>query len=357
MRYGVVLMVCMGAFAQNFPQIAKEAETARDQNQIDDAVRLYRECVRLRPSWSEGWWYLGTLLYDKNSFGEAREALTHFVKLQENAAPGWALLGLSEYETGAYDQSLRHLQHSLALGLKGDPQIAKVVRFHEALLLTYFGQFEMALKRYAQLYPAGDERTMITAIGLAALRMPMLPAAVPASRLDLVNDCGRAVYDEIALEPAEAKRGFERLLAKYPGAPEIHYVYGRFLLTSDPDAAIREWKEEIRISPKHVPARLEIAFEYLKRGDAEKALPYAREAVELEPNSFAARNALGRALLETGDVKAGVAELEKARDLAPDSPETRLALASAYAKAGRATDAARERAEFVRLKKLRDAVQ
>ena len=37
----------------------------------------------------------------------------------------------------------------------------------------------------------------------------------------------------------------------------------------------------------------------------------------------------------------------------PDSPQTRIALASAYAKAGRAQEAARERAEFVRLDRLK----
>jgi predicted Zn-dependent protease len=49
--------------------------------------------------------------------------------------------------------------------------------------------------------------------------------------------------------------------------------------------------------------------------------------------------------------------LEKARDLAPESPETRVALASAYAKVGRPQDAARERAEFQRLKNLQEPTQ
>ena len=62
--------------------------------QVDQAIKLYRECVRLRPSWAEGWWYLGTLLYDKDSFADARATLTHFVKIEPNGAPAWALLGL-----------------------------------------------------------------------------------------------------------------------------------------------------------------------------------------------------------------------------------------------------------------------
>ncbi len=71
--------------------------------------------------------------------------------------------------------------------------------------------------------------------------------------------------------------------------------------------------------------------------------------MELAPNLFAARNALGRALLELGDVDRAVQELEKGARLAPDSPETFFSLARAYAKQGRAEDAARARATFLKL--------
>jgi len=53
-------------------------------------------------------------------------------------------------------------------------------------------------------------------------------------------------------------------------------------------------------------------------------------------------------------VEKGIQELETARQQAPDSPQVRFSLAAAYAIAGRKDDAARERAEFVRLKQLAD---
>jgi predicted Zn-dependent protease len=108
----------------------------------------------------------------------------------------------------------------------------------------------------------------------------------------------------------------------------------------------------VELSPRLLPAVLQIAFEYLKRGDASAALPYARQGVEIDPQSFVAHNALGRALVESGEVQGGIKELEISKQQAPDSPQTRIALASAYAKAGRPEDAARERAEFLKLKQL-----
>jgi hypothetical protein len=43
--------------------------------------------------------------------------------------------------------------------------------------------------------------------------------------------------------------------------------------------------------------------------------------------------------------------------LAPASPQVRIALATAYAKAGRKDDAARERQEFLKLRKEVDATE
>jgi hypothetical protein len=56
--------------------------------------------------------------------------------------------------------------------------------------------------------------------------------------------------------------------------------------------------------------------------------------------------------VESGDLENGIRELEFAKEQAPGSPQTRIALASAYTKAGRSTDAARERTEFLKLKQL-----
>ena len=105
--------------------------------------------------------------------------------------------------------------------------------------------------------------------------------------------------------------------------------------------------------PKNVSARLQMAFEYIKRSAYTAGLPYAEQAAELDPRSFAARNALGRILLELGQTDRAIQELETGMNLAPDSPETCYALARAYARAGRKQEADRARAEFNRLDKLR----
>jgi predicted Zn-dependent protease len=84
-------------------------------------------------------------------------------------------------------------------------------------------------------------------------------------------------------------------------------------------------------------------------------LPFAEQAVQHDPTSFPARNALGRLLLELEQTDRAIKELETGVKLAPDSPEMRFALARAYSRAGRKNEATKERAEFMRLDKLRRA--
>jgi predicted Zn-dependent protease len=97
---------------------------------------------------------------------------------------------------------------------------------------------------------------------------------------------------------------------------------------------------------------MQIAYQNLKDSDPASALPWAKQAVDAAPNVFASHRALGEALVGTGDVEGGIAQLEIAIRQAPDSPGTHFALAKAYQRAGRANDAAKERAEFVRLDRL-----
>ena len=191
---------------------------------------------------------------------------------------------------------------------------------------------------------------MVEAFGLISAE-PYLPKEAPADKRDEILIAGQAGYNMAARELDQARTAFDMLLSRYPNDPNVHYGFGVFLLTQDADAAIKEFKRELEISPNHVPARLQIAFEYLKRDQYSDALPLAEKAVELSPKLYAARNVLGRVLLELGQVDRSIKELEEGVRLAPSSPEMHFALARAYAKAGRKEDATRERETF---KKLQD---
>jgi tetratricopeptide (TPR) repeat protein len=355
------LLACVcGAAQQPAPtieRIQKQAEAARAAKRVDEAIQLYKKGVALKPAWDEGWWELGTLYYELDSFDEGRGAFRHLTVIKPEVALPWAMLGLCEYETKHYEEALQHLRRGSDLGLDQDQSISDVAHYHLALLLTRFTEYEAAMKMLSAFAQRNvNNPSYVEAMGIAALRKPLLPIEVPPTEHQLVMDTGRVMYDGAAMRTTEAAAEFKILVDKYPDTPNIHYLYGGFLLFSDADSGLVQLEKELEISPAHVPALVTIANEYIQRKQFQEALPYARKAVEIEPQSFPAHTVYGRVLAEGDvDLQRGVAELEEARKLAPTSPQVRIALATAYTKAGRKEDAAREREAFSKLRKEIDA--
>src|SRR5581483_817126 len=197
--------------------------------------------------------------------------------------------------------------------------------------------------------------SLIEAVGLAALRMPLLPQEYPPQDRELVLTAGRASFEAIARRPQTAEAAFHDLMIRYADRPNVHYLYGTYLLSSNPDEAVNQFKAELEIEPQNVPCLVNLSLEYLRRGDAAAGVPYAQKAVQYAPGSFPGHNALGRLLVETNDLKGGIEQLEIATRLDPESPQNHIALATAYAKAGRTEDAKRERQLFLDLRKELDA--
>ena len=107
--------------AGTFTEAVEKAAAARD-GRPEEALRWYREAVRLRPAWDEGWWWIGALSYERGDHEESARAFGRFVELKPDAGPGWALLGLSEFERGRYDAALAHLTRGSRSGRWAAPR-------------------------------------------------------------------------------------------------------------------------------------------------------------------------------------------------------------------------------------------
>ena len=294
----------------------------------------------------------GNAYYEADQYPDGRAAFRHLTGLKPEMALGWAMLGLCEFETKDFDSALAHLEKADQLKIPTEQGFYDVSRYHLALLLIRSGRFEFAVKIIGDFARQGKDTPQFTeAMGLAALRKPLLPNELPPLERELVLDVGHATCDSAARRAAEAERDRLELLRKYTNTPQIHYISGTMVLANDSDKALEEWNAELAISPEHPQALVSIAAEYLKRGEYQTALPYAERAVEASPNYFAAHAILGQVLAEGDlDVPRGTHELETAVRLAPWQPQVHFALGTAYAKAGRKTDAAKEREEFLRLR-------
>ena len=339
------------ATAVQFDQILQAAVEARVAERWEDASALYAKAVKLRPDFVEGYWYQGTAYYTLEKFPECRDAFKRVTRMSPGNGNAFAFLGLCEFGLKDYDRALQHLLHSRILGV--DKDVRAVASYHTALIMTRIEQYEQALQTLGEFAAAGnDSPRVIEAMGIATLRMPMLPNEVPPDRRELVLMAGRATYMMATRQTAAAGTAFQAIVERYPETPNVHYAYGVFLLLEQPDKAIEQFKRELALQPNHAASLLQIAYEYLTEKNAEAALPWARQALEAAPNSFGSHKALGDALLETGDIEGALRELQAAARLAPDSPSTRLSLARAFQRAGLTDDATREREEFARLDRL-----
>jgi tetratricopeptide (TPR) repeat protein len=333
-------------------QLGEHAKVAAESNRPDEAVRLYRSALAVKPDWEEGWWSLGTLYYERDLYRECRESFRRFTSINKKSGPAYVMLGLCEFHLEEYSAAFRSIRRGEELGLPENSQLTRVAYYHEALLVTKLENYERALFLLSLLIKDGAENpSAVAAIGIAALRRPVFPRELPEAERPLALRAGRAVALGFQRRPAEARREFESLVADHPTVPNLHYTFGTFLQGQEADAAIEAWKSELEVSPGHLPSLVSLAFEYLTRGDAASARPYAERAMKTAPDHFMSRAAIGRVLLDSGDHNSAIKHLEIAAKLSPDSPQIRLALGTAYSRAGRQAEAARERDAFAALKK------
>ncbi len=327
----------------SFSDVASKAMAAREANDVPGAIDLYQQALKLNSQWADGWWFLGSLQYGTGAYAAARDALSYYLEITPNAAPALAMRGLCEFETGEYGKSLNDIQRALALGAANQPRNEKILRYHEALLLTRTGRFEDALRSYAFFTHDDDSNPeLLLALGLAGLRTPLLPKELKADQQELYISAGKAAFDFMKGDKEIARVEFQRLFQRVPAVPNAHYLYGYLLYASDPDAAVVEFKNELQVAPSAV-AEVMLAWIPLLQNDGSAALPYARKAVAEDPTLPSAQLVLGRALTEMGDTRGGIEHLENTVQLQPDNLEVHLALAKAYSKSGLKEDARRER--------------
>jgi tetratricopeptide (TPR) repeat protein len=326
-----------GKSSANFETLAASAGSAREAGRTDEAIRNYRTAVELRPAWEEGWWYLGTLLYDTDHFEDAIPALRRVVELDPKVGPAWAFLGLCEFETGDYPEAFTHLQSAKELGFSESPDVEKVALYHLGLLLILHGEFERATDLLVSTFgPIQFTEQIKVALGLALLRAPILPAQIDPSKDALIHAAGETAVLITNREMDAASRHFEQMLRDYPGTPYLHYQYGLALMTAARYLpAELQLREETRTTPRSaLPwTALSSLSEQRndQRNDTGEALTAARQAVQIAPHSAAAYQALARALKSQNKHDEEATASRQAHELANQPVEVDSSQASRYA--------------------------
>ena len=243
----------------------------------DEAIRDYQRVLAAQPEWKEGWWNLATLQYSANRFSDARSTLLKVIGFAPTMGTAWSLLGLSEYETKDFSNSLPHLQKAQSLGIDDD-DVKRVSLYHLALLLVHAGSFDQS---YDLLLANFGNSTMSPQVkyvlGLAMLRVPLLPDEVDPSQESLVAAAG-----DVAAAGEAAITLFPNLIASNPDAPYLHYAYGLVLSKAGKvQEALAQMQQETKISPDSPLPWLEISRLELQRGQTRESHAAATKATTL----------------------------------------------------------------------------
>jgi tetratricopeptide (TPR) repeat protein len=334
-----------------FQSLSKSAQDALDADNLQAAIPLFRKALALNPRWAEGWWSLGTALYDQESYAEAELAFERVVAIDPKHGTAHALLGLCQFELGDDKAALRNIEAGKELGTDIDPQLRDVVFYHEGVLLERAGKFVAAEKPFASLCEGNKGSSdVVRAFGMAALRMSDRQFPAPGSEAaEVAEQVGRAACSAAQKDFDSARRQLTIITNDHPHFPYVHYVFGRVLIDArDVPGAVAEFKREIDEGHDRVLPMLQIAAAEYKIDPAE-GLPYAEQAVATAPKLPFAHYMLGLMLESTGEEEKAIPELEIARKAFPQDTKVYWSLATAYARVGRAQDAAKARAEVARL--------
>lgn len=349
------LCICVEAVAfsqapATFNDVVQQAAVAREQNDSPRAIDLYRRAVQMNPKWSQGWWFLGSLQYDAGSFAAARDSFTQFIALAPNPTPAFRLRGISELQTGEYAEALADLRQSLALGEAVDGPDGQRLRLYECEALTRLGKFDEALKSFRFLVQKGSTIPELPiAMGLAGLRMALLPKDVGDNQRDLLTSTGTAIALFMTGSGESASPAFDALFRRFPETPNLHCLYGTLWFPSDRDIALAEFRRELEIDPSNQRAEVLVAWALLLRNNAPEALRYAQKALESGSEVAAAQLVTGKSLVDIGRLDEGLGHLEHALRLEPGNLEIHIALAKAYSQSGRKQEAQRERSLSLKL--------
>jgi Flp pilus assembly protein TadD len=166
------------------------------------------------------------------------------------------------------------------------------------------------------------------ALGLATLRIPLLPEEIDPSREALLLATGG-----VASAGEETLDRFPALLQTYPDVPYLHYAYGLSLAKAGRDKqAISLMLDETVVSPDSTLPWIEISHLQLRLGAMNDALTAARKAVALGPTNKLAHESLAAALEHAGDRTRAAAEKKNADHLnVEEAPEKRVFLRYANA--------------------------
>jgi predicted CXXCH cytochrome family protein len=177
-----------------------------------------------------------------------------------------------------------------------------------------------------------------------AIAAPLLSDPLRAVRIEAASALVGVPEEQLSAEQRSALRSASDeyiAMQRYNAdRPEARTNLGTFLAQQQRfDDAQIEFQEALKLDARYVPAYVNAADAYRRRGREEDAIRVLREGIAQSPSSAPLHHSLGLAFARGQQRDAALPELAKAAQLAPDSARYTYVYAVALNSVGRAPDA------------------
>jgi tetratricopeptide (TPR) repeat protein len=129
----------------NYAVPANLATVYSQRGQLDEAIREYREALRLNPYYALGHYNLGNALLQKGQVDEAIQHYQESIRLQPMNVDTYNNLGLALCKQGQVDEAIRQFQQAIRL----KPDDADV-HYNLGAALARRGQLDEAIRHYQE---------------------------------------------------------------------------------------------------------------------------------------------------------------------------------------------------------------
>jgi len=226
-----------------------------DEDQFDEAEKLLRKSIEIKPDYADAHDNLGFVLLQKNKIEEAEKEYKIALKLNPKSAKTHQNLGALYLERNEYDKA----QKALETSLKIDPEYSEA---HEGIgvILQYKKDIDGAQRAYetAIRYKPGNANAHYR---LGTIYMT------------------KEEYDK-------AEKAFRAFYKIKPKNPRVYFMLGKIFSMKDETVseAISMYKKSISLDPSNTYAYIGLGNLYLKNGDRKHALSEFEKAIKIDPN-------------------------------------------------------------------------
>lgn len=351
-----------GGRKQEIALHAHQAQRFLSEKRPDQAIPEFRAILALDPSNVDAHANLGVLLFFRGDYAPAIPELQAALKLRPTLWKIQALLGMAEKRSGNVTESVTNLEKSFPKLEEKDVQIQVGMELVE--IYSARNELDRAARTVDILrikYP--------TDVGVlyASYRVHSDLSGESMLSLSLVAPHSGQMYQIMAHELARqgqmeaAIRNFREAIRIDPKLPGIHFELAEALNASDIQEqkveAKQEYETALSLNPLDEKSECRLGTISYQAGDLQGSLSHYSRAAQLQPNDPEALLGLAKNLLEMKETQKAQGLMEHAVRVDPTSAEAHFRLATVYRVQGKVADAKRELEEYQKFKGMKEKLR